>query len=946
MFTGCISPEDVIGVLKRNPTKMLKLFHMNARSLRQKWDDVTQLLDSCQTNFDVLMFTETWYKNDDHHFVLPGCTHFFLNRPEGRGGGVSIQTRLLSCDVIQDFSVITANYEILCIANNKNIFAVLYRPPSGSLPAFFAFFDRLLSYASEKNCCLIVGGDLNINLLKNTAPATELSSIIQSNGFTNVITSPTRVTSTTASLLDVFITNYATEYTTSGVLSTDISDHMPIFFITDSQDSERCKNRDAFTYRLITPNTLEDFRKRIVETNWANVLAVTDANIAYESFIKIFKSHYFNSFPIQTHRTPRKSRKPWITGYLRKQIAKKNKLYHSFVKTGDSKKWDKYKSFRNNLNKEKEKMKREYYSRIFDASCLKRSDIVWRRLNELLSKRSCCTPIDRLKVQDKILSGTDLAEKFNDFFVELGDAGNLNQTAQNTESLPNTIFLQPTCMREVIDTTTKFKNSHSSDVDGLQIRPIKYVLDLLAEVLTHIYNVALSSGVFPEGMQIAKVSVIHKGGEKNELANYRPISVLPVFSKCLEKIICNQIEFFSRKHKLITDCQFGFRKNRSTESALLMQKDTILENFEKRLLTLGIYLDFSKAFDRVNHVLLLNKLQNYGFRGVAYSLMQSYLLTRSQCVEVNNRRSRTKPLKTGVPQGSILGPILFLFYINDITRIQTNCKFIIYADDCTLFVSGNNLETIVPVSSSLCYAIQKWSQNNCLTLNESKTKGVLFRPLGTAAVVPDSIVFGPYKITMVKSVKTLGVIFTEHMSWNEHVNSLCLKAQKAAGIINRCRHFLPTGVKRLLYQALFHSHLNYCALVWANTTLNNIHKITTLQKKAIRAVENVPFQAHTKELFQKHRILRAENIYRYKLIRSYRYAKQSQLDTFIDLAHLEETVHVYTHRYKPPWKIPSSRTNYGQQLLRHTLPSTLNYFHKQEIDILVLKDDRIIDIFI
>lgn len=248
-------------------------------------------------------------------------------------------------------------------------------------------------------------------------------------------------------------------------------------------------------------------------------------------------------------------------------------------------------------------------------------------------------------------------------------------------------------------------------------------------------------------------------------------------------------------------------------------------------------------------------------------------------------------------------------------------------------IEGINMNEIIPKATTFCQQLYMWCKNNRLNLNESKTKCVMFRPQGSVEVASGHITLGPYQITIEKSVKLLGVIFMEHMSWNEHIKILLTKLSKAAGVLSRCRHILPANVKRTLYYALLNSHLYYCASVWGNTTLTNLHKLTLIQKKALRTIENATFLEHTDPLFRKYRIIKSDKIYTHKLLIMYKSAQLGKLDKFLDLASLKETVALYPFRYKPPYEIPFSRTHYGTERVKHTMPIALNAYYARDIDI-------------
>lgn len=318
----------------------------------------------------------------------------------------------------------------------------------------------------------------------------------------------------------------------------------------------------------------------------------------------------------------------------------------------------------------------------------------------------------------------------------------------------------------------------------------------------------------------------------NDIKNYRPISILPVLSKGLEKLIHMQMSNFFDKHNLISSAQFGFRKRRSTELALLEQKEFILSQFDNKNFVLGLYIDFTKAFDCIHHSILLEKLETYGVRGHSQNLIKSYLDHRHQYVQIENCRSDLKQINRGVPQGSILGPFLFIVYINDLVHIYRDAKYILYADDASIFFSSPEPSSLQNKANSALRSLHKWSAANSLQINTKKTKAVIFRP--KSKQINSSLITLLYeneKIEIDSSVKILGVIFTQNMLWDAHIESVSGKLSRVVGMTARHRAILPFNIKLLIYNTLFFSSLYYCVLVWGTTTRTNLERIHILQKK-------------------------------------------------------------------------------------------------------------------
>lgn len=933
-MTECLYllPVDIVQHIGRSFDSSFKAFHLNVRSAKHKAADLECLFSQFSVRFNVIMLTETWYSDEADAFHLPSYKCLCLNRTFSRGGGVSVLIdESMSHNLLPNFCMITHDYEVLSLISGDMLISVVYRPPDGNVSNFLAFFESLLGFVSDNNLNVIIGGDFNINMLLCAMPSIELEMLLTTYGCVNVITKPTRITQQSETCIDLFITNAEVTRLKGGIFMSHISDHLPIFLCI--KDARCLKNsvHSPIYFQVITPDNLERFCNDIANENWNDVLNATDPDVAYNVFLDQFKILYAKNFPYKKIKKSGKIRKPWITQDHLAKINIKDRLFQKFNRSKNPDDLKKFKFYRNQLTKELRNARTRYYYNSF-KSPNGRVDEIWKKVNSVLQDNRAHDYVETLRVNGKGLKGTDLANAFNDHFVNLATLTHDSDACKYIKNRNmNSIFLDPVTEFEVSNVFINLKNTKSRDIDDIQIKPVKYVVPLVARYLTHIFNLCISAGVFPKRMQIAKVCVLHKKGDKNDINNYRPVSILPVFSKGLEKVIYARLVNFFDKHSLITKSQFGFRKHRSTELALLEEKEFILRSLEDRKLVLAVYVDFTKAFDYLNHKLLLLKLESYGVRGQALLLLQSYLESRKQYVCYNNFSSVIKPIVVGVPQGSILGPFLFNVYVNDILNIDPSIKFVMYADDTTLLYKAKDADELVHKINSVLGEMFLWTNKNALKININKTKAVMFRPKNKVLESIEPIILDSTEIELVDNFKTLGVVFSQNMSWDLHIQDLCRKLSKTIGLVCRHRYTFPPSVKMLLYKSLFYSYLNYCSLVWGTTTATNLEKIYLFQKRMLRIIANTSYLSHTESLFKRYNVLSVHELYNYRLSLRLKAEAQNNTSFLIDLSCLQQHVAPYTLRNSDPWQVPTCRLNSGMEMLAYRIPRLLNFLHSCDV---------------
>ena len=370
---------------------------------------------------------------------------------------------------------------------------------------------------------------------------------------------------------------------------------------------------------------------------------------------------------------------------------------------------------------------------------------------------------------------------------------------------------------------------------------VKQSSHIISPLLSVLYNECMSDGIFPDDLKIGRISPIYKKDNEELLENYRPVSTLAVFGKIFEKIIYSRLYSFFQSQNTLYENQYGFRKNHSTSHALNFSVNYVESCLKKKQHVLGIFIDLSKAFDTIPHQELLKKLENYGIRGNANNLIASYLSNRFQYVSVLDEDSEKLPVIYGVPQGFCLGPLLFIIYINDISRTTDQGKFVLFADDTNIFVADNCKKRVYEKANEILHLVQLYMKCNLLHINIKKCCYIHFKPSRTK-VNPDYreeeevniLTLNNTVIKRVSEAKFLGVIIDEDLKWNAHIRALNSKLKCEIGKLCSIRKLVPNDQYKELYHTLFESHLGFGISVWGGVSKNKLEPLFITQKKCIR----------------------------------------------------------------------------------------------------------------
>lgn len=849
----------------------ITILHVNIRSLPKNFDNLQVLVEKLKPQ--ILLLSETWLDSSlSSSYKLTGYRLEISSQSETRGKGAAVY--IVDClpysrrnDLESSISAFQSVF--IEIKGLKSIIlGSFYRSPSYPSAQFIDYLESTLDKINAESKICVFGGDFNIDLLKHETVDTcsEFLNSLTSYGFLPFISLPTRITCTSRTLIDNFFCNDSSVIKLSTVILSDISDHLPILTSIDTRANFEKKS-------LITTSSF-DFRKiealkQNISNKLTNFFDITDAEQSGTFLVNTIATEISNlSIKKVNRRTV--PIQPWISFGLLQCINKKNKLHKKFVHHPSERNHTIFTQYRNILTNSIRSAKAQYYKRKLEEQ---KSDPkkLWQTLKEIVRKTKNREELPSHFEANNltITKPEEIANQFNDFFSNIGpnlDAliadptSNPESYLHNITPLAPFAFIPTSCnsVRHIINSL----NNCGAGVDGISTKILKRISPVIIPHLTFLFNLCLAQGVYPSCFKKAIVVPIHKSGSHFVFNNYRPISILPVVSKILERIVSSQLSFYLTSENLINQHQFGFRQNHSTYMPVSLLYDEVTSALYNKRFCAALYLDFSKAFDTVNPSILLKKLKSYGLHNKSLEFFRSYLSDRCQVVKYNSLLSSScNNMSLGVPQGSILGPLLFLIYINDIQNCCPSPQYFLFADDTALLYTAETPDQLQTTINNSLPKVATWLNCNRLTLNVKKSTYQLF---SITSFLPDiNIHINNNKINRSTSAKYLGVTIDEGLKWDNHIRQVENTLSRNIGLIRRAQYILDSCHLLLLYNAFILPFLTYCLQVWGSTYPSKLSRLTILQKKIIRIIDSADHRAHTSPIFKKYKVLKVSDLVKY-----------------------------------------------------------------------------------
>lgn len=814
----------------------MKIGHLNVRSLLCHFNELMAHILECK--YDVVAISETWLTHEisTATVYIPG--YIFVRKDRGtRGGGVGFYIRdSVHFKLIQSNTNIEQLWLSIRVHAKMFVFGVVYRPPNTQYRCFVEELE--LSFAnclpiSEQVICL---GDLNIDLLKPDNPATVyLMNALEAVGFRQIIKQPTRITETRVSLLDLIIVTDMCLVKNIGVHNVEISDHELVYceiLITGPIVEPK-----ALRYRDFNNFDLQLLREHLALSKLDDIFYVADINAKIHIFsqrlIELFNIHA----PFKTV-TITKPIAPWITENIKLLMHLRDKAKSKFRRTKNVVHWNSYKEIRNYVKNCISNEKKAYFKHILKTSD---SKTLWKEFSRL--------NISNKNYVDLPVSLQN-ADEINKYFMNsipnasLSNNKLISHYRSQTKNNIGSIFKFELTDEDTISKIIFAISSKSSGSDGLTIKMIKLCCPYILKYLVHILNSCILENTFPDAWKHAYVIPLPKVANPKQYSDLRPISLLSVLSKIFEKIINMQLRQHVNNHNILPAHQSGFRAGHSCETALLDITDSILSATDKGFVSVLTLLDFSKAFDTVDHNILTSILHYIGLNDDAASLLHSFLTSRTQAVKIKNFFSRTVSLVTGVPQGSILSPLLFSLYTCDLFKSVKKCCARMYADDTQIYYSfspRNYHIALQDIQNDLDVVFSVCSEHS-LYLNPSKSSIILFGNQKLCKNLKNVIHLrmGGKEIAIVDEVKNLGLYIDNSFRYRTQIVKYIQRAFINLRMLYQHRSYLAKDIKLLLCNSLVLSHFVYCATVYGPCIdVCNQNRIQRVQNACLRYVYGI-----------------------------------------------------------------------------------------------------------
>ena len=851
--------DYVLDVSNRN-ADLLKVVHINAQSLNndEHFTEFNQIFSN--SGIDVIAVSETFFK-DSSHIQVPNYNVFNVNRLTRGGGGVAVYVaeHLAAKTLYQTqndgYKPEYIFLEITCQAS-KVLFICMYRPPD--IFHMDLFMTDVYKYLPNYKY-VILCGDLNARFGSGSDETVVVEESLNMCNLTVVPFNDTYHTHYSSSNLDVVASNVddlLVEYGQTPAPA--FSCHDLIYAVFDLRIPP--KSKQEITFRDFHNINVEKLYEDIDGVTWDHILQTNNVEDKVNGFNLILNDLMDKHAPMKTVKVKHNST-PWMTRDILKLISKRNRARKKHIKYKTEASYKYFRELRNRTKQAIRNAKIKYYHKVLNNSS---SKTVWKGIRSLGIK----TKSTKENITDLPVNVNEL----NDHYASVSSIDDaeaveaeINMYAKKPCPDYDKFYFAYVCPLEIKNAISSIK-SNAVGVDGISVTFLKLILDKVIIIIEHIFNFCLQSGLFPEVWKMSNIKPVPKCKNPTQCKDYRPVSILCVLAKALEKVVHKQITEYMQRFSIGNPLQSGFKKGHNTVTALIKVADDLRKAIDQKKMSSLILLDFSKAFDKVHHKLLLVKLKNLGFSDSAVKWFQEYLSSRCHRVFLNDCIfSEWAFPDTGVPQGSVLGPLLFALYINDISNVLKFCLFHLYADDFQIYIHFDirNFQMAYEQANEDLVGIVTYSNAHNLPLNIGKTQPIIIGSTPFVAMlekreIPEICINGisiPYQT----SVVNLGVTFDCTMSWNQHCISVINRVFAMLAQVRRNFEFLPPNIRTRVVQTLIFPLFDYANALFTDMPVTILHKMQRAQNACIRFISGIRKCDHVTPIYCDLNILMIED---------------------------------------------------------------------------------------